>query len=192
MVFFMARDRSRSAEMKLEGEIREFVRRDFGLLRQPQERPRPEDFAPRRRRQGPDLASGNAGSLLQRMRDASLKEVADLIVELQTQREKLLSESSRVQREIIEFAKMSQSTMQSTKIIAESLTHWNRIGDAPGAKSLAENADRKKRRQSDGESSLRAGEDTEARQSTEATAAVPENLSSEDSPTVPTSVCVEC
>jgi hypothetical protein len=61
------------------------------------------------------------------MREASLKEVDDLIVELQRQREKLLSESARVQREIIEFATMSQSTMQSTKIIAESLTYWNRI-----------------------------------------------------------------
>jgi hypothetical protein len=81
--------------------------------------------------------------------------------------------------------------MQSTKIIAESLTHWNRIGNAPGAKSLVENADHKERRQSDGETSLRAGEDTEAQQSTEAAADVPENLNSENSPAVPTSVCVE-
>jgi hypothetical protein len=182
MVFFTARDRCRSAEMELEGRIREFVRRDFGPLRQPQERTQSEDFAPRRRRQEPDPASGNAGLLVQRMREASLKEMDDLIVELQAQREKLLSESARVQREIIEFAKMNQSTMQSTKLIAESLTYWNRIGDAPGAKEP---------RQSDGESSLRAGEDTEVRQSTEATADVPENLSSEDSPAVPTSVGVE-
>jgi hypothetical protein len=43
----------------------------------------------------------------------------------------LNSESTRVQREIVEFATLSQAAMQSTKIIAESLTHWKRVPDAP-------------------------------------------------------------
>jgi hypothetical protein len=36
-----------------------------------------------------------------------------------------------VQREITEYAHLSQSAMQSTKIIAESLSHWKKIPDAP-------------------------------------------------------------
>jgi hypothetical protein len=57
--------------------------------------------------------------------ETSRVEIDNLIVELQMQREKLLSESARVQRDIVEFARLSQSTMQSTKIIAESLVYWN-------------------------------------------------------------------
>jgi hypothetical protein len=148
MAFFTARDRS--AEMKLEGQIREFVRRDFGALRQSEQRRQAEDFVPHRTPQQPDPARGNPVSLLRQMGEATLKEVDDLIVELQTQREKLLTESARVQREITEFAKMSQSTMHSTKIIAESLTCWNRIADAPAAKSSIESTDEKKECQTEG------------------------------------------
>ena len=50
--------------------------------------------------------------------------------ELGRRREKLLSESARVQREIIEYAKLSQSAMQSTKIISQRLSSLNKFPDA--------------------------------------------------------------
>jgi hypothetical protein len=45
---------------------------------------------------------------------------------LGTLRERLQDEGERVQREIVEYATLSQAAMQSTKIIAESLIHLKR------------------------------------------------------------------
>ena len=122
MGFFTTRERAelgKSAELRVQGKVRE-VR---------------HDFVPRRRTVDNDVA-GHAGSLMNRVAKTSLQEIDNLIVELRRQREKLLSESARVQREITEYAKLSQSTMQSTKIIAESLAYLNKVPDAPGLSEL--------------------------------------------------------
>jgi len=66
----------------------------------------------------------NISTLLQRVAGTSVQEVDRLIAELQQLRELLHQEGARVQREITEYAHLSQSAMQSTKIIAESLSHW--------------------------------------------------------------------
>jgi hypothetical protein len=118
MSFFTSRERAelgKSAEIRAEGKVREIVRRDF---------------APRRRSVDDDLA-GRVGSVMQQLAESCLQEIDDLIVVLERQREKLLSESARVQREVIKYAKLSQSTVQSTKIITESLSHVNKVPDAP-------------------------------------------------------------
>jgi hypothetical protein len=46
----------------------------------------------------------------------------------------LQNEAARVQREIVEYATLSQAAMQSTRIIAESLTRWKRLppAEVPG------------------------------------------------------------
>jgi hypothetical protein len=108
----------KSAESQVEGEIREFVRRDVATFRR-----HPESDS--------EVVANNIGTLLQRVAGTSVKEIDKLIVELQTLRDMLQTESSRVQREIVEFATLSQAAMQSTKIIAESITHWKRVPDAP-------------------------------------------------------------
>jgi hypothetical protein len=108
----------KSAEGQVEGEIREFVRRDVATFRR-----QPESES--------EVVANNIGTLLQRVAGTSVKEIDKLIVELQTLRDMLHQESTRVQREIVEFATLSQAAMQSTKIIAESLTHWKRAPDAP-------------------------------------------------------------
>jgi len=103
---------------EVEGEIREFVRRDAASLRrQPDE--------------GKAVAD-NISSLLQRVSVSSVQEIDRLISDLQVLRNRLHEEGERVQREIIEYATLSQAAMQSTKIIAESLSHWKRVPDAPG------------------------------------------------------------
>jgi len=111
-------DFDQAVEAAVEGEIREFVRRDDANLRRA-----PETDS--------EMVANNITTLLQRVAGTSVKEVDKLIVELQTLRDMLQTESSRVQREIVEFATLSQAAMQSTKIIAESITHWKRIPDAP-------------------------------------------------------------
>jgi hypothetical protein len=106
------------AESQVEGEIREFVRRDVATLRR-----QPETDS--------EIVASNIGSLLQRVAGTSVQEIDRLIGELQTLRDMLQNEGARVQREIVEYATLSQAAMQSTKIIAESLTHWKKVPDAP-------------------------------------------------------------
>jgi chemotaxis protein histidine kinase CheA len=104
---------------EVEGEIREFVRRDVAKLRQ-----QPANDG--------EMVANNISSLLQRVSVNSVQEIDRLIGELTMLRERLHHEGERVQREIVEYASLSQAAMQSTKIIAESLTHWRKI---PGAVS---------------------------------------------------------
>src|SRR5262245_26161122 len=121
MGFFTTRERAelgKSADIRTQGKVRELVRRDFAP-QQPRRRPTEHDL------------TGHVGTLMQRVAESSLQEIDDLILELKRRREKLMNESARVQREILEYAKLSQSTMQSTKIITESLAHWNRLPQAP-------------------------------------------------------------
>jgi hypothetical protein len=112
---------SKSAEIDhepgtaVEGDIREFVRRDSASLRRVAE-------------SDSELVANNISTLLQRVAGTSVQEIDRLISELQTLRELLHAESARVQREIAEYAQLSQSAMQSTKIIAESLSQWKKSG----------------------------------------------------------------
>ena len=91
---------------EVEGEIREFVRRDIPGLR---------------RNSDSDLVANNINSLLQRVAGTSVQEIDRLIAELQSLRETLSTEGERVGREIARYAALSQSAIQSTKIIGESL-----------------------------------------------------------------------
>ena len=104
---------------EVEGEIREFVRRDTAALRRP-----PENDG--------EVVASNIGSLLQRVSGSSVQEIDRLIDELQMLRDRLQLEGERVRRDIVEYATLSQSAMQSTRIIAESLTNWKKVPDAPG------------------------------------------------------------
>ena len=106
------------AETEVEGEIRDFVRRDVATLRRS-----PESDS--------EMVASNISTLLQRVARTSVQEIDRLISELQTLRDMLHNEGARVQREIVEYATLSQAAMQSTKIIAESLTHWKKVPDAP-------------------------------------------------------------
>ena len=106
----------------MEGEIREFVRKDVAALRR-----QPETDS--------EMVANNISSLLQRVSGTSVQEIDRLISELQSLREMLSTEGARVQREIVEYATLSQSAMQSTKIIAESLAHWKTAADERSARS---------------------------------------------------------
>jgi hypothetical protein len=114
----MAADLDHATEV--EGEIRDFVRRDgSGFRREPES--------------DSELVANNITSLLQRVAGTSVQEIDRLINELQTLRALLNEEGARVQREIAEFAHLSQSAMQSTKIIAESLGQWKQHGNGNDA-----------------------------------------------------------
>jgi hypothetical protein len=65
--------------------------------------------------------------MLQRVGGSSLSEIDRLMGELQSIRDVLESEGQRVQRELAEYAHLSQACMQSTKTIAESIAHWKNV-----------------------------------------------------------------
>ena len=104
-----------NVETAVEGEIREFVRRDPSALRRA-----PEADS--------ELVAGNINGLLQRVAGTSVQDIDRLIAELQTLRDVLQSEGARVQREITQYAHLSQSAMQSTRVISESLQNWKAEG----------------------------------------------------------------
>ena len=109
-------EHEKSTASEVEGEIREFVRRDVvGIRRNPET--------------DSEMIASNISSLLQRVAGNSVQEIDKLIGELQTLRDRLAEEGARVQREIVEYATLSQAAMQSTKIIAESLAGWKKAGD---------------------------------------------------------------
>jgi hypothetical protein len=70
---------------------------------------------------GDGETSDNLRSLLGRVTETSAREVDNLIGELQRVREKLRDDGNRIQRDIEEYAALSQQVMKLTQIIAESL-----------------------------------------------------------------------
>jgi hypothetical protein len=97
---------------EVEGEIREFVRRDVATLR----RTSPDGNS--------DIMANNVNSLVQRVSLTSTQEIDKLIAELQSLRDYLQTEGERVQREISGYAHLSQSALASAKVIADGMAQW--------------------------------------------------------------------
>lgn len=104
---------------EVEGEIREFVRRDISIFRRSRQ---PENA---------DVAAENISALIQRVSGQSVDEIERVIAELSQVRDMLRSEADRVQREIAGYAALSQAAMTSMKIIAESLSQWRPAAPDP-------------------------------------------------------------
>jgi hypothetical protein len=102
---------------EIEGNIRELVRRDTNAFRQVES--------------DGEMAANNLSSLLRRVSGNSAREIDNLIGELQVLRDKLQADSDRVERDIVEYAQLSQSVLQLTKIIAEGVTQVKKVPDAP-------------------------------------------------------------
>ena len=102
------------AAASFEGEIREFVRRDVAFLR----RQRPDTDTPS------EPVADNLNELIRRVSGASMEEIDQVILELQTVREMLRSEGERVGREIAGYASLSHAAMTAMKVIGDGLTQW--------------------------------------------------------------------
>ena len=98
---------------ELEDELYESVRREVASLKRG---PGGESVA----------FASTLGAVLQRVGGSSLQEIDHLVGELQTMRELLETEGERVRRELAEYAHLSQSSLQSTKIITESLARFGK------------------------------------------------------------------
>src|ERR1700752_1316904 len=95
----------------VEAQIRELAQLDVATLhRSPETHWEPDD--------------SNIGALMQRIAGYSVAEINRLTSKLHSLREMLQSEGARVQREITEYAYLSQSAMQSAEIISRKLENW--------------------------------------------------------------------
>lgn len=102
----------RTASNEFEGEIREFIRRDVTMRRQPDPLTGTQS----------DNGSENLSSLIERVSAATVVEIDRVIGELQNIRSLLHSEGDRVRREITGYAGLSQSTVATMKVIADTLS----------------------------------------------------------------------
>ena len=100
----------------LEDDLRDSVRSEVATLRRA-----PDSES--------EAVANSLGTMLERVAGSSLQEIDRLIGEMQSIRDLLETEGERVQRELAEYAHLSQSSLQSTKIIAESLAHWKNVAD---------------------------------------------------------------
>jgi hypothetical protein len=121
MGFFTAREHtqecSQETQLRVQSTTQPIVRNSV-----------PDDFCRRRRSADNDLG-GHVG--LERMGATALCEIDNLIGELRRRRDKLLNESARLQSAIVEYAKSSQSTLESTKIVTESLAFLHKAPNVP-------------------------------------------------------------
>lgn len=108
------------ATTEVEGEIREFVRRDVSVFRRQ-----------RQDNSSGDAAVENISSLIQRVSASSVAEIDRVVNELNAVREMLRTEGERVQREITNYASLSQAAMSSMKVMTDSLAQWNSPSTQP-------------------------------------------------------------
>ena len=77
-----------------------------------------------------EMTPSDLSSLLDRVAGTSAREIDNLIGELQFLRKKLQTDGNRIQRDITEYAALSQSVMQLTKIVSDSV---KKLPDPPSA-----------------------------------------------------------
>jgi cation transport regulator ChaC len=121
MAFRKTRDiaeHDQPVETDVEGEIREFVRRD--VLADPGSQPESESH----------LVASNINAVLHGATATSVQEIEKLISELQALRDMLHREAARVEREIVQYSNLTQAALQSTKTITESLELRRKAPDA--------------------------------------------------------------
>ena len=107
-----ATDLHEPTESEVGAGIREFARRNVATPRQAARADR-------------ELVTNSISTLLQSVAGSSgPAEIDRLMAKLHTLRDLLQAESARIQREITEYAHLSQSAMQTTKIITEGLVMW--------------------------------------------------------------------
>ncbi len=106
----------RSAEADLEGKIHELVRRDSNAIRQADSES--------------EAATRSLADLLRRVSANSTGEIDALISELRLLREKLLADGQRLERDVVDYAALNQSVIETTKIITDSMLQAKKLPSA--------------------------------------------------------------
>ena len=83
----------------------------------------------------PEDIGKQATTLVRQISLASTSELDRLTNDLTDLRKKLENRSRRIQNDIVEYAQLSQSAVQLTKIVSDSVAHVKRTSHAPSAKT---------------------------------------------------------
>jgi hypothetical protein len=100
---------------KLEGEIREFVRRDSASMRRAQRNE--VDIAA-------EPSTENLDALIRHVAGASAEEIDRVILELQGVRDMLRGEGERVSQDVMSYGRLSEAAMSAMKVVNGSLKKW--------------------------------------------------------------------
>lgn len=76
----------------------------------------------------PDLGSERVASALHKIGTNTIAELERLIGELQAAKAYLQSEGERIERETVGYVALSQTALESVKIISETVCEWRRAG----------------------------------------------------------------
>jgi hypothetical protein len=76
----------------------------------------------------PEAGGDKFSSLIKTMGAPSIVELEKIIGELQQARTYLQAESERIERETVGYAELSQTAMESVRIIAETVGEWRKAG----------------------------------------------------------------
>ncbi|MBX9711965.1 MAG: hypothetical protein K2X60_13115 [Xanthobacteraceae bacterium] len=106
----------------VEAGIREFVRNDIAYLRRAPSILNADNATDA----GAEATVNNVNTLIQRVAGVSANEIDNLINELEGLRTLMHEEGQRVQRDLANFAKLSQAAMKSTRMISDNLAQWRR------------------------------------------------------------------
>jgi len=79
----------------------------------------------------PEDTGKQASTIISQVSLASTREIDRLIDDLKTLRDKLEKDGDRIQTDIVEYASLSQSAVQLTKIVTDSVAHVKRTSGAP-------------------------------------------------------------
>jgi hypothetical protein len=83
-----------------------------------------------------EMPGEHLGTLLRQVSKVSMGEIDNLISDLQTLRRKLQTDGDRIQRDIREYAELSQQVKQLTTIICESVGNLPRGPGISGRRDL--------------------------------------------------------
>ena len=111
----------------VEGEIREFVRRDVSFLH-----PRRSEVDAAN-----DPAAENLNAVVRRVAGDSMEEIDRVIRELESVRDMMRNEGERVSREIAGYASLSHAAATAMKVIADSINEWKDASDKSGPRSVS-------------------------------------------------------
>jgi len=106
-------DRAAEIFSQVEGEIRDFVRRDVTGTWRPSE-------------EWTELTPGNVGWLLQRASGNALQQIDESIAALRALCDKLQDQTTRVQRELAQYAGMNEAAQASIRTISDSIGLWKK------------------------------------------------------------------
>jgi hypothetical protein len=111
----------------VEGEIREFVRRDFSFPH-----PRRSEIDATN-----DPAIENLNALIKRFAGDSIEEIDRVIRELENVRDMMRNEGERVSREVADYASLSHAATTAMKVFADSIKQWKGTQDKSGPRSAS-------------------------------------------------------